>query len=646
MRILVCLLLGFSFSLNAQLADSLLLSDLDTFELIAHPLDPQFELRRNTIIVGRNSQELAATFGDPSRVLYRHTGISTPNDQANGIILRGLPSWMIKWSVDGAEILNPNHLSNAGTLTDQSSASAGGVLMFPFETIKKFSFHGSPTSLAGPSALAGTADFNFGGESDTFIKLGLLGMEGSYQSKGEAFKAHARYSTVGLLSDLGVSFGNEDIKFQDVFLQYKPTDHFSAFISLAKNSNFHARVDDFDDAEITKDLQEIDYSSSIIVGGLNYTKNRSSHSLAVSNFSDRRYCEMYGLYWLNDPFCSGETGTSDNWMVSYFGKQNALNKVTQKIDIAVHSKYQSTEFNNVYGSGNIEQIQIRPSLQYRYISKSANFELSPGLLYGSLTNEILPEGSANLSFHKGNSTIELSSSFTHQILSGFIPLNGINDELNTMTGFVNAIALKRKLRSKGIFQSGGFLVRLFHHNLSNVPIDPRFNLSPLNGLDENFDVERFVEGKARSQGVETMFNAQLANDWYFNANFSLFDLKYGTNDLSLNARNNYNYIFNFTLSKKIKFSRGRTLGVNMATHYRGGIYERYLLPKEQRLSPYFRIDTRLEYRFKKSILTLDIQNVTSRENDGSLYLDFLNEDLLLRTQLGMIPILSWQRNFN
>ena len=116
----------------------------DTVNISVHPMRDYYSFDQKAIVINRRSQELAATFDDPSRVMYRQAGISLDNDQNNSIVYRGLPSEYVRWSVDGAEIVNPNHLSNAGRLSDQSSPAAGGVLAIPFDVIKSFSFYGRP----------------------------------------------------------------------------------------------------------------------------------------------------------------------------------------------------------------------------------------------------------------------------------------------------------------------------------------------------------------------------------------------------------------------------------------------------------------------------------------------------------------------
>ena len=131
--------------------------DLDTIDIVYHPINKHFSYIQNALHVEPESRELAATFEDPSRVLYRHAGISLNNDQNNSIVYRGIPSEYIRWSIGGTEIVNPNHLNNAGRLSDESSPAAGGVLGIPFDVISQFSFYGNPYTGLEANALAGVS---------------------------------------------------------------------------------------------------------------------------------------------------------------------------------------------------------------------------------------------------------------------------------------------------------------------------------------------------------------------------------------------------------------------------------------------------------------------------------------------------------
>jgi outer membrane receptor protein involved in Fe transport len=69
----------------------------------------------------------------------------------------------------------------------------------------------------------------------------------------------------------------------------------------------------------------------------------------------------------------------------------------------------------------------------------------------------------------------------------------------------------------------------------------------------------------------------------------------------------------------------------------------------EKLDDYFRIDLRLYKKWNKvgrnSMLSLDIQNLTNRKNDQYHYYDSVQDKVLLKSQLGLIPILTWRGEF-
>jgi hypothetical protein len=70
-----------------------------------------------------------ATSFDPGRVVTAFPGVAGANDGTNHLIIRGNSPNANAWTLEGVEIVNPNHLSNAGTPTDLPTLSGGGVII-------------------------------------------------------------------------------------------------------------------------------------------------------------------------------------------------------------------------------------------------------------------------------------------------------------------------------------------------------------------------------------------------------------------------------------------------------------------------------------------------------------------------------------
>ena len=84
--------------------------------------------------------------------------MTNTNDQANAISIRGnSPNHMI-WQLEGVEIVNPNHTNNAGTFSDRSTQSAGGVNILSAQLLNTSNFLTDAFPSQYGNALSGVMD--------------------------------------------------------------------------------------------------------------------------------------------------------------------------------------------------------------------------------------------------------------------------------------------------------------------------------------------------------------------------------------------------------------------------------------------------------------------------------------------------------
>ena len=183
-------------------------------------------LGARTITV-EQSLRYPAMFFDPARVAGSMAGVGGVNDQANHLTIRGNSPNANAWLLEGAEMVNPNHLSNAGTRTDLPTLSGGGVNILSAQMLgtSRLLTGNLPTDRG--NALGGIMDMNLrpgnNAEQEWTAQAGLLGLdvatEGPFaKGKRGSYLANYRYSTLGLLSAAGVDLGDEAITFQDLSL--------------------------------------------------------------------------------------------------------------------------------------------------------------------------------------------------------------------------------------------------------------------------------------------------------------------------------------------------------------------------------------------------------------------------------------------
>ena len=617
---------------------------LEPLELIYHPIQKHFLYGQNKVVINQSSRDLAATFDDPSRVLYRHAGISMSNDQANAIVYRGLPSEYSKWSIGGAEIVNPNHLSNAGRISDQSSPSAGGVLAIPFEVINKFTFYGNAYGPEQTNAISGVSDLNFDTEGTNFYKVGLLGMEAGFQTKGKAkVKGNFRYSTVGLLSDFGVNFDGESIKFYDGFLKADISDKVS-IIGIAGNStNFHEALTNVEDASQLKDLQEIDFSSRFFIAGMTYAGDKYHHSLFVSQRKSSRTSQLDVSIFQSPHVLSFENFSREERKYSFNGfRKSTLWKGELSFGLQL-LLYNSELSLPIMPPFETDFFDVRPYVNYEYLTDlgDAFLKVEPGLSFNHL-NDIGLKFDPSLFTQLSYDNFILDFNFSIKNVQKDIRLVNLSD-LDSDRVESYSLALKYQLEPSQF----SVVTRLYKLDISGYSYEFQSILNGTNHLDF-VTLFNIPNGSViNTEGIEFMIDKSWSKGWYTHANLTFFDSRYEHENI--NTDENFKSIYNFVVTKNIQTKKNNKWTFNLAYHQRGGAYQNsYDYPEgvydERRLSTYYRIDARFQYTWKKSnILTLDIQNLTNRLNDGYYFFDhFLNEEVLEK-QLGAIPILSYKK---
>ncbi|RMD73681.1 MAG: carboxypeptidase regulatory-like domain-containing protein, partial [Bacteroidetes bacterium] len=226
-----------------------------------------------------------ATFYDPARLAIQFPAMITWNDQGNLLVARGNSPNQNAWLLEGVPIVNPNHTPNAGTFTDQVTLSGGGVNMLSAQMLGTSTFYvGAPPAAVG-DATGALLDMRLrrGNDRQTegTFQLSLIGIdlagEGPFGKKERAARpswlANYRYSTVGLLTALGMDFGGEAISFQDLAAAIDlPTDkgHWKVFALAGTSSNvFHGQPAD-SLREEAKDRLDIDFGSQVAAFGVSH----------------------------------------------------------------------------------------------------------------------------------------------------------------------------------------------------------------------------------------------------------------------------------------------------------------------------------------------------------------------------------------
>ncbi len=579
-------------------------------------------------------KKLAASFDDPTRLLMKYPGFSNDNDQANGIIYHGLPTHFNSWQVNGLEIVNPNHLSNAGTFSDLTNLAAGGVNMFSGNVIDKFSFYTPFDKNKRSGALGGVANMVIDNNQRSFAQVSLLGLESGIKiDKGKHhFFGNLRYSFTGLLADFGVDFGGEAIRFADGVLGYKyigSTGTTNVLFAKGKSRNFHKKQ-----AEIltVKDALEIDYKSDINIAQVIHNENFSngaslSLGASISYKDDSKF--VVGTYPNSDD-ASSFFYLKQGLFTAHQSFTNAGGTTFGMKQIQIGNKLNQVPFNN---------LSLLPYVEKKYtINQFWTIDAKLEAFYHSRIN-INPF--LKITFLKNNTIVALIANRSAQAVL-------FNEDIQDIS------ATNLGLNFKKQWKKSTAQVNLFYHNINNIASSNNY-YSNYNAYDYD-QVFTSNNALALSRGIDFLYEFNLNKNFWMATNYTIFRSLQKQDKATLkweNTENNFNHIGNVNIGKDFLIG-SKKLSISSSYHYRGGQYvfdifnsyynkKDYSKPPTTKLNPYTRLDFRLNYSGAKYMVSMDLQNILGKENDA--YIGYDVDGPQVRKQLGLLPVLSYKRFF-
>lgn len=636
---------------------------------------------------------IPANFFDPVRAVTAYPGVVAANDQGNTIIVRGNSPNGLLWRLNDVDIVNPNHLANAGTFSDRPVANGGGVNMLSAQMLDHTNFYmgAMPANLG--NALAGVIDMRLREgnreKHEYTAQASLIGLdvaaEGPINHKhNSSFLVNYRYSTVGVLSALGVNFGDEAITFQDLSFNFsfnqKNGGHVSVF-GFWGDSRDKFKAKDTMSWEFDKDKYNINYASTAYAVGLNYStplaKGKFSWSAALSSSDQKRNGDISMLpaefNLIEDRYAS------DHALISSNMKYQAKVGNRSFWEIGMMTNYQRDDLNITRAFGCLNCNTVNPQLKGEgdgillqpYTSWNTtlfkNVDLNAGLRYlyftYNHTGSLEPRISLNVP-SSSRSGFNLSYSLvSRQQLAQvyFVPGNsnlGFTKSHHADLDYRYSLGHDMKLRTG-----------IFYQHLFNVPVeqDPSSTFSAINLLDDlapSFLVNR---GTGENYGVDAMVERKFYGTNYIMIGGSYYQSKYTAADgIKRDSRYNGRFTFTTVYGKEwSNLSKHRTIGLNARALYLGGLREspvdvyassqasetvfRNTNPFSNKLADYFRIDVRVSFRKDKPGYTrtfaIDLLNVLGHQNEAYHYYDLTQRKVVTKYQLGLIPIIVYRIDF-
>lgn len=635
------------------------------------------------------TMRVPANFFDPARMATGLPGVVSANDQGNAIAIKGYSPNAMLWRLQGLDIVNPNHLANAGTLSDKPASTGGGVSILSSQVLDQTHFVSGSMPIEYGNALSGVMDLSLRpgskGSHEHTVQASLVGIdlatEGPFRKKSKeadgSYLVNYRYSTVGLLSLAGINFGDEKINFQDItlHLDFNPSKnhHLSVFGFGGLSSNSFNRKPEAD-WKFEKDRYNIDFAGKSygigLVDQFNILPN-TRIKMGVAASGQHQFREAYSAsvsipHLKNDEFeaskalFSGVLQLNSSLSPAFeWGLGLQLSRQHNSIHAVYEFSNPSVAGNNLDGSFNTWLAQpfieaqwqlnkfwkVHGGLRYAWLSKPNNGVLEPRLSVARAFNR------GAWSVHYG---ITSQINQPHTILASDFKVGLIKAQQVSMkyaTSFSNGIS---------------WATEGYWHQLNQVPV--ALGATPFSTLNqwEDWRVAPLqANGRGRNYGLETMVEKKFQSKVYFQISGAVYrsEFKLPGGDYALTR---FSGNFTSALAGGKEWQRAnKAFGVHLRTLYLGGlrqpsidnaqsqaqgqtVYER-LTDNNFRLSNYLRFDVRVSWRKNKPgytrTLSLDIQNVTNQGNPGFYYFDTHTQQVELKNQLGLIPVLVYRIDF-
>lgn len=634
-----------------------------------------------------------ATFFDPARLAMAYPGVMNNDDQANGLSIRGNSPAFVRWHLEGADIVNPNHLTNAGTFSDRPTAAAGGVLMFSAQLLDNSSLLTGSFPAGYGEALGGIMDMNLrrgnSRQHEFTAQAGLIGLDVAAEGplfgqrsavngqRPSSYLVNYRYSTVGLLGQMGISFGDEEIDFQDLSFklnfQGKNGGEWSLFGLGGLSNNVFRHKSDSASIEAFKEFFDIDYQSKTGVIGLSNwlplgKKGWIKTTIAASGQTNERtsVSAQYENYDSRDDIdeskISGSVTLSQRlsaqWRVmagvlltrQYFRYESVL--YTQPQEIPDHQYLATQPWANATWSSRNEKTSIQGGLHSLIFPYKDRVTLEPRL---TITQQIAP-----------NHRLALSGGR----YSAIAPLWLLDDDFDLQRAWHAGLRYTWNATPEWIFKGETFLQ--FQDEVG-VDAGPPSTFSLLNENDYTVYSQKTLiyNGSGRNRGLELSAEHYFTGDWFALLNTTFLKSEYqGSDQVWRSARWHTRYITNLTVGKEWQRDKRpgqvRTFGINGRFTWTDGprtmpvdsvasaaagytvFDEQYGYSVAQR--DYVRLDLRVYWKRsfdnrRNSTFAMDFQNVTMRENIAYQYWDPYTQKVETKYQLGLIPNLSWRIEF-
>ena len=649
----------------------------------------------------------AGSLNDVARMATNFAGVQGTDDSRNDIVVRGNSPLGVLYRLNGVDIPNPNHFASMGT-------SGGPVSILNTNAMENSDFMTSAFPAEYGNATSGVFDIHLRkGNNHKFEFLAQVGFNGFEamiegplsKKKKSSFLVGYRYSTLGLMKKLGVSFGTGTAVpiYQDAVVNLNfPYENGSFSIwgtgGLSKIAFLGSEIKN-DDSNYSGKDEDLRFGSQIGVVGFSNTHRFNKKEYVETSFSvdylgnktslDKQYAidSVYLPFYRNN---------------SYEGKYSIKTKYNNKINsqhlLQVGIELQRKFFNlsdSVRYEGVSKYVIITESKGAAYFSQfyaqwqykiSTKVKLNVGVhsQYFFLNKDYSIEPRLGLKW-KINSKHSLS--FGYGMHSQLNPIRIYFEEKTSNNGKIYYKNRDLKMYRSQHFVLGynwdfmkntRFKAEAYFQYLDNIPVEKRESTySIINGGD-NFRSFFYPDsltnnGTAYNYGLELTIEKFLHKGWYILSTASLYESKYKASDnIERNTAFNGNYTFNLLGGKEFfLFPKKENKKMDISLLFDGKITlnggKRYIpidIDKsklahqavydfdkayEPRHPLYFRADINAGFKINMKGITQEftftLRNVSDTKNIFSQQFNANKGELYYKYQNGLFPMVTYKVKF-
>ncbi len=685
--------------INIGLKESV--NQLDEVVVKAHsrkdrPLNSMATISARSFTV-EETRRYAGGLDDPARMVAAFAGVTTGNLQDNAIIIRGNSPKGVAWRVEGVDVPNPNHFCGGNV------AGGGGVNLISGQLLSNSDFFTGAFPAEYGNALAGVFDIKLRcGNSEKreyAFQAGVLGIDVSAEGpfvkgKNASYLFNYRYSTFGLLVDLGIIPSEQIPRYQDLtFKLCFPTKKAGVF-SLWGIGGIDENNEpvDYDSTQWNSDWDRIYYEWDIDLGaaGLNHKyiigkKTYINTSLTASGSKNKMNQQRLDNNFILQPNWYFVDNSAKITLGSFINhKFNArhtnrtgfnINYLFYNLDLnaTIYDDVPETFHNFVKEDGNSQHIQFYSQSKYNlsysfsvnagfhaeFLSLNDNFTIDPRLGFNW---EFLPDQTISFGYGKHSQLEELRFYLVNQEVDGKTILPNKDLDFSHAHHFVLGYdrLLTENLRIK---------IEPYFQYLYNIPGIDSSSFSMIN-FKQDWTFRESLENNSvgKNIGVDITLERFLDNNYYYLITVSIFDSKYkGDDGIWRNTRYDKEFVGNALFGKELFIGKDKNnvLGVNGRLNIVGGERIAPILMNESieaktvifdssrqfdaQESYRCFLDLTATYRINKkrhaSIWALQVKNVLGAPLQEGYYYNYNTDEVDASETIVILPVFSYKIEF-